>query len=131
MSAVCLIVVLALAALQAGVNLSSNTNSLSLLGERHLGPNPEDLADDLVSYGERIRTGAPVTADGVPITGADTTALNLDIDIIVAQRSWLPRVLLEVQPVISTGRLEAGELFRISHVESCPFERSCCCCCCC
>lgn len=88
--AVRLVLVLALATLQARVHLRTNTDSLADLGQRHLGANANDLANDFVSHSQRVGAVAPIAADGVAIAGTDTAALCLDVDIIVAKGSRLP-----------------------------------------
>jgi len=88
--AVRLVLVLALTALQAGVDLSTDTHSLADLCESDLGTDTDDLAYDFVSNSQRVRAVAPVTADGVTITGADTAAFSLDIDVVVTKGSGLP-----------------------------------------
>lgn len=113
--AVRLIVILALATILTRVNLRTATHALSNLGERHLGTDAQDLSHNLVPDGERVRAVAPVAADLVSVAGADTAALDLEIDVIVAKRSGLPRVLFEILPVVERGRLEALELFGDRH----------------
>jgi hypothetical protein len=90
MLAVRLVLVLALAALQARPDLSTDTDSLADLGESDFGTDTHDLADDFVSNGQRVRAVAPVTADGVTVTGADAAAFSLDVDVVVAKGSGLP-----------------------------------------
>lgn len=113
MLAVRLIVILALPALEARPNLRTNTNTLTNLGERHLGPDLENLADNLVADGERVWAATPIAANGVQVTGADTAALNLDVDVVVAKGPGIPRVLFKLLPFLGTGSLEARELFRV------------------
>ena len=113
MLAVRLIVILALPTLEARPNLRTNTNTLTNLGERHLGPDLENLADNLVADGERVWAATPIAANGVQVTGADTTALNLDVNVVVAKRTGIPRVFFKFSPFLGTGGLEAGELFRV------------------
>jgi hypothetical protein len=112
-SAVGLVVVLALLALQAAVDLSTNTDTLSNLGEGDLGANLDDLADNLVTDGERVRAVTPVTVDLVHVTGADTAALNLDINVLLVEGTGSKVILLEVGPVLKTGGLEARELLGV------------------
>jgi hypothetical protein len=51
----------------------------------------------------------------VTITGADTAALDLDVDIVLAKGTRLEGVLLEVGPVLGAGGLEALELIGDRH----------------
>lgn len=60
--------------------------------------------------GEGVWLSTPVTLDGVNITGANTAALDLDIDIIVSERLGVELLLLEVLPGLRAVDLEAGEL---------------------
>lgn len=84
-----LIVILALMALKTRPDLGTSTDTVADLSESDLVTNTENLANNLVAYGERIRATAPVAADGVTVTGADTTALDLDVDIVLAKGTGL------------------------------------------
>lgn len=119
--AVRLIVILALATILTRVNLSTAADALSNLGERHLGTDAQNLSHNLVPDGERVRAVAPVAANLVSVAGADTAAFDLEVDVIVAKRSGLPRVLFEILPVVERGRLEALELVGDRH--GCGDER--------
>lgn len=88
--AVRLVLILALAALQARVDLSTDTDSLADLCKSDFRTDPDDLADDFMSDGQRVWAVTPVTADGVTVTGADTAAFCLDVDVVVAKGSGLP-----------------------------------------
>lgn len=113
--AVGLVVVLALTAFKARVDLGTNTDTITLLSQRHFGADAKDLANDFVADGQRVRATAPFAADGVQVTGADTTALNLDINIVVAKRTRLPRALLEVEVVLGVGCLETLKVVGDAH----------------
>ncbi len=82
-----LIVVLAVAALEARVYLSPNTDPLADLGERHGGAHPDHFANDLVADGKRVGHLTPVASNGMYITGAYAAALDLNVEIIVANRT--------------------------------------------
>lgn len=110
-----LVVILALTALKTRPNLGTSTDTVADLCESDLITNTKNLANNLVAYSERIRATAPVAADGVTITGADTTALDLDVDIVLAKGTGLKRVLLEVGPVLGAGGLKALELVGNRH----------------
>jgi hypothetical protein len=110
-----LVVVLALTTLKTRPNLSTSTDTVADLCESDLITNTENLANNLVAYSERIRATAPIAADGVTITGANTTALDLDVDIVLAKGTGLKRVLLEVGPVLGAGGLKALELVGNRH----------------
>lgn len=60
--------------------------------------------------GQRVGLSTPITLDGVDVTGANTAALDLDIDIIVFKRLGVKLLLLEVLPGLRAVDLEAGEL---------------------
>lgn len=122
-SAVGLVVVLALLALEAAVNLSTDTDTLADLCESDLVTDANDLADDLVADSKRVRARAPVTVDLVHVTGADTAALNLNVDILWVEGTRSEGVLLEIGPVLQTRRLESSELLRVvGHGEDWVFE---------
>lgn len=58
---------------------------------------------------------APIAPDGVEVATADSTALNLDVHIVVTKRLGLEFVLLEVLPRLGAFDLEARELVGIRH----------------
>lgn len=60
--------------------------------------------------GQRVGLSTPVTLDGVNITGADTAAFNLDIDVVISEGLRVELLLLEVLPGLGAVDLEAGEL---------------------
>lgn len=123
--AVRLIVVLALLALQARVHLSTDTDALADLGHGDLLANLEDLANDLVADSERVRAASPVAGDGVHVAGADTAALDLDVDIVRAKGAGGPGVLLELKPILRRGGLEARELFGVRHGDGVSLRGDC------
>lgn len=88
--AVRLIVILALAAILTRVDLSTATDSLPNLGESHLGTDAKDLSNNLMSDGERVRAVTPIAANLVSVAGAYAAAFNLEVDVIIAERSGLP-----------------------------------------
>lgn len=87
--AVGLVVILALTAVHTGPNLGTGADTVSNLGESDLVAYTEDLADNLVADSKRVRAGTPVSADGVAITGANTAALNLNVDIVFTKGTRL------------------------------------------
>jgi len=68
-----------------------------------------------MSNSQRIRLCAPVAADSVPVAGAHTAALDLDVDVEIAKRLGLELVLLEVEVRLGGLDLEAGELIGVWH----------------
>lgn len=89
MWAIVLIVTLALWALQARPNLGTDTSTVADLECRDLGANFYDLANDLMTDGDWCWRFTPTSCDGMNIGTADTTALNLDVNIVVAEGLWL------------------------------------------
>ena len=83
--AVVLLVALAVDALSAGTDLSTDTDSLTLLELLDLVTDPDDLADDLVSNTKRKRSAAPSTSDGVNIRAANSASIDSDIDIVLLE----------------------------------------------
>lgn len=83
MRAVVLVVSLAELALQAGPDLSSNTNTVSNLDGCHLIADLDSLADDFVTDADWERAFAPTASDCMDIRAADAAALNLDVDVTV------------------------------------------------
>lgn len=60
---------------------------------------------------------APSTADGMQITGANTTGLDLDIDIEIAKWLWSQLIELEIGPVLGIFNLEALESIWVNHLD--------------
>jgi hypothetical protein len=58
---------------------------------------------------------APSTTDGVNVTTADTAALNLDVDVVVAKGLRVELILMEIEPSVRAIDLEAGELLWVRH----------------
>lgn len=67
--------------------------------------------------GQREVLLSPAAANGVDIAPAYTTALDLDINIVVAERLWLELVLVEFEPGLGPVDLETSELLGVRHVE--------------
>ena len=147
MHAVRLIVVLALLALQTRVALRANANSFSGLDERDFRSNTECCANDFcflcqlptsshshshshlgnkrgtldgkhtMSYTEREMLLAPSSRHGMQVARTNTTSLDLDIDIVVAERLGLELIELELSPMLGILDLEALERIWINHPE--------------
>lgn len=83
MRAVVLIVSLAELALQAGTDLSTNTNTVSNLDGCHLVADLDSLADDFVANADWKRAFTPTSSDCMDIRTTDSAALNLDVDVTV------------------------------------------------
>lgn len=89
MWAIVLVVALALRALQARPDLSTNTGTVANLECRDLRSNFYDLADNLVADSNGCWGFTPASCDGVHIGTADTAALDLDVDIVLTECLWL------------------------------------------
>jgi hypothetical protein len=63
------------------------------------------------SQGVGLRT--PVTTDGVDIAGADTAALDLDVNVVVAEGLGVELLLVELLPGLGAVDLEAAELLGV------------------
>lgn len=83
--AVVLVLVLAVLALHARPDLSTNTDSVALLELGDLVANSQDLADDLVTDTEREGSVTPSTSDGVDIGTTNTTGVNGDVNIVLLE----------------------------------------------
>ena len=83
MRAVVLVVRLAKLALQTGTDLSANTNAVSNLDGCHLVTDLDSLADNFMTNADWERAFAPTASDSMDVGAADSTALNLDVDITV------------------------------------------------
>ena len=89
MRAVIFVVRLADLALETCPDLGADTHPVSDLDGRHLGADLDGLADNLVSDAERQMRCSPSAGDGVDITAADATGMNLDVDVVVLKGLWL------------------------------------------
>ena len=137
MWAVVLIITLALLALEAGPDLSSNTDPVSNLAAGHLVANLDCMANNLVANTDGQRNFTPASIDAVDVGAADTAALNLDVDVVGAELlrfelcrmsaslpfiSKLPQLrstnllLLESGPVLLAFDHEAFECVWVTHV---------------
>lgn len=83
--AIVLVVAFALRALQAGPDLSTDADTVALLDGLDLGADLDGLADDLVADADGQRCTTPAAVDCVNIATADTAALDLDVDVVVAE----------------------------------------------
>lgn len=110
-----LVVVLALSAIQARIHLGTATNTLPNLGQGDLGSNAQDFANNFVPDGQRVRAASPIATYGVHVTGTDTTAFDLDVDVVVAKGTRGPGVFLKFEPFFGGWGLKATELVRIGH----------------
>ena len=80
--AVVLIVALTLLALQARPDLSSNTDTISDLAAGHFVSHLDSMADDLVTNANGQWDFPPTSINAVDVRAADTTALDLDVDVV-------------------------------------------------
>ena len=71
-----------------------------------------------MSDGQRVLLLAPAAIERVDVAAADTAALDLDVDIIVAKRLGLELVLVEFEPGVGPVDLEASELVGVRHGEN-------------
>ena len=85
MGAVVLVVALALLALQTRPDLSSNTNTIPDLCAGDLVADLDSLANDLMSNTDGQGDFAPSSSDSMNIRATDTTALNLDVNVVGAE----------------------------------------------
>jgi len=87
---------LAVLALETGPDLSTHTSSITFLQCSDLRPNLDDLTNDFVTDTDWCGSITPPSSDGVNIRTADTAALDLDVDIVVAKLLWFEFLLLEL-----------------------------------
>lgn len=85
--AIVLIVCFAQLALQACLDLRTDTNTISDFDGRHFVTNFDGFADDLMTDADWKRAVSPASGDGVHIRSAHSTAL--DFDVYVAIFEWL------------------------------------------
>ena len=71
-------------AFHAGLDLSSNTDTVAGFDAFDLGTNAKDLADDFVANAKRC-DGEVAPGDGVNIGVADTAAFVFDINIVILE----------------------------------------------
>jgi len=115
--AVVLLVGLAVGAGQVGLNLRTDTDTVTFLDGLHVLADPDSLANDLVADAERHRSVTPAAIDGVQVRSADTAALNGDIDIAVLEGLELELLLLEVLPFLLVFNHEASGGLWVRHLE--------------
>jgi len=83
--AIVLLIGLAVVAGQIGLDLSSDTHTVSDLDGLDSVANLDCAANDFVAYTERQRCLAPTSGDCVDIGGADTTCLNGNVNVAVLE----------------------------------------------
>ena len=83
MRAVILVIGFAKLALEAGADLSANTNAVSNFNGRHLVANFNSLANNLMTDADWKRAVAPAAIDSMDVRTANTAAFNLYVDITV------------------------------------------------
>jgi hypothetical protein len=66
---------------------------------------------------ERVILLSPATTDGVNITGADATSINLDIYVVIAKWLWLELVLVKFLPRVRSIDLEAFKGIWVNHCD--------------
>jgi hypothetical protein len=96
--AVVLVLVLAKLALKTRRNLGSNTHTVSNLDILDLIAYSDSLADNFVTDAERTFKVSPAAGNGVDIRAADTTGVDLDIDIAISPGLGGKGVLLKLVP---------------------------------
>ena len=134
--AIVLVVALALWALEASPDLSSDANTVSHFASFYSIPNLDGLADDLVADADGHRCVTPASSDGVDIRAADAAALDLDIDIMLAEllgfelrrkvkmtsnqlhTRWTYLLLAKVGPFLLVVDHETLEGIWVTHFES-------------
>jgi hypothetical protein len=135
MAAVRLIIVLALAAIEAGVYLRSYSNSLPSFNESDLGSNAESRADNFcfsrqhlisrsvvdteltMADAEREFLLSPTSTDRMQITGADTARLDLNINIVITKGLRLKLIEVKLGPFLRILNLEAFEGVWVNHFD--------------
>lgn len=116
--AVVLVVLLARCTLSTRVALGTDSDQISDLVARVLS-GTDTSPDDLVTDNGGVLARAPARSQDVDVTAADSAGRDLDIDVIVFERSGSVRVLLQRKVVAL--RLEgsvSSELFRDGSVGS-------------
>ena len=89
MWAVVLLVRFAKLAFQTCQDLSSYPNTVPNLNGSHFVSDLNGLANDLVTNADWKRAISPSASDGVNIRTANTTALNLYVNITIFEWLWL------------------------------------------
>lgn len=107
MWAIVFVVALALRALQTRPDLGTDTSTVADLECRDLGSNFYDLANDLMTDCNGCWRFTPASCDGMYIGTADTTALDLDVDIVVTESLWLELLINGQQCYMWTGQRQA------------------------
>ncbi len=93
MWAVVLVVILAVVTLQARPDLSSYAHSIANLHRLDFGADLDSMANDFVTDADRQWSFTPASVDQMYVGAADTTAFDLDVDIVVAKLLWFELVM--------------------------------------
>jgi hypothetical protein len=89
MWAVIFVIALALRAFQARPDLCTNTNTIANLDILYLGPDLDGLAYDFMAYTDGSYGFTPAAGYSVDIRSANTTALDLDVYVMITKLFWL------------------------------------------
>lgn len=135
MGAVVFVVGLAVLALQACLDLSTDTNTVPDLDGGYSFSDLDGLPDDFVANTDGQGAVTPPASDGVNIGAADTARFNLDVDVTVFEWLWLELMgwstigrryiggaifyflLLEISPFCLILDHEALESVWVAHVD--------------
>ena len=93
------VVTLAVPALEARLNLSTDTDPVALLDLGDLGASPDGAANYFVTDAERKRVIAPTAVKGVDIAATHAAALDLNVNVVILERFRLDLELLKVAPI--------------------------------
>ena len=115
MWAVVLIVILAVITLQARPNLSSYAHSVADLDCLNFVADCDRMTDDLMTDAYRQGSFAPTSVDQVYIAAADTTAFDLDIDVVVAELLWFELLMSGKSICPQSGGLSTSCFLKSVH----------------
>lgn len=119
MRAIVLILRLAQLTLQARPDLGANSDTIALLDVLDGLSDLDSLADHLVADAKRALEFTPATSDGVDVRAANTTALDLDVDVMVLERLGLELVLVVFGPSLGRVDDEALKSVWVAHCWVC------------
>lgn len=132
MTAVCLVIIFALLALETGIHLRTNSNPWANFDQRYLWPNTNSGADNFMPAAERPVLGAPSTTQCMDIWAANAACLDFHVNIKIlkwfrfelnTELDWIshrcPGTYFSLDefrwPWIGPVNLEPGERFWIHH----------------
>ena len=88
MRAIVLVIGFADFALEAGLDLGTNTNAIADFTGGHFIASLDHFTNDFMAHAYWQRAFAPTTVNGMDVGAADTACFDLDVNVAVFEGLW-------------------------------------------